>query len=296
LRINNYKNIVNDVINKGIKSLNIKFPNKVFLEALIITGIISIFLLATRNILRNETVFTGDAEIWYGIYHYFSESISNWNLPLWNPYMDGGKAFWPLLGIGRLLDPVNLIFILIIKFFKVSIYHLYHINYIVTLILISLGMYLLLRYINKPAISTETDSNFFNVHFLTNILLFTFFLNYCFASDFCAPSIVNTFSWTPYILLFTLKFLDTKDVKNFLFAAYFLGILISASSYHFAFPVFFILCFISITAIINFKSIKTELPAFIKKHKFYLSLAFIYLILIYLKANVKNGFVGDVTK
>src|SRR5437667_8782290 len=94
------------------------------------TATIIAFAWACRRMLAGQARFVGDPEYWYALYHYFAEGLYNNTLALWNPYMNGGEPFWPTFGMFRLIDPLNVLLILVGRVFGLSIFYLYHIQFL----------------------------------------------------------------------------------------------------------------------------------------------------------------------
>lgn len=203
------------------------------------------FLIGFRNILVKQTlVFCGDAELWYAFFHYFTESIYNNILALWNPYMHGGESFYMNWNLWRLLDPLNVIFVFIGKAFNITIFRLYHIQFIFKILLASLGIYFLYCYIFSPYKRNKLS------YYLITIFVFVLFTA-LFVTCFLSDGHYVTLAWTPYILLFWMRFLDKKNIRDFLFTIYFLGIHVGAAGYNFIYGSFFLFIFTVITFILE---------------------------------------------
>ena len=127
-------------------------------------------------VLTLERSPTWDPLVWYGLYHYFSEAIQNNSLALWNFYMHAGEPFWPTWGLFRNIDPLNLLFIYFGKIFNLSIFHTYHIQFVLKY-LISGTEFFLFNYIFKNfliSISIYLIFNFIISQFYFGLYYMTF--------------------------------------------------------------------------------------------------------------------------
>ena len=248
------------------KNIIKKIKNKKFIFKIIITLIILIiFTYALVLFLNGTKVFIDDEEYWYSYFHYPTDSIYNRSIPLWNPYMNGGEPYWPTLGIWRFIDPINLLILIIGKIFCISIFQLYHISFIIKITVSIFGLYFLLRKLTG--------------FFLVAVFL-TIFFAYIHFSILFTQLYYGMFCWVPYILLFFIKFIEKRNIKDFLFIIYFLGIYIGAGSYPTSYGLFFIILFIILTIILNPKKVFTKLGVFIRNNKIYIIISILFIIII----------------
>ena len=118
---------------------------RIHLLLLVLIGCIAWFA-ANWGILSREYIFTHDSYYWYGIFHYFAESVQNGFIPLWNPYAHSGEMFFTYIGVLLLLDPITLIGIAAGKLFQVKdLFYLYEIITLIRLIVIAAGVQLFLN-------------------------------------------------------------------------------------------------------------------------------------------------------
>ena len=122
---------------------------------------------------------------WYGLYHYFSEAIQN-SLALWNFYMHAGEPFWPTWGLFRNIDPLNLLFIFFGKIFNLSIFHTYHIQFVLKYLISGIGIFFLFNYIFKNFLISISVYLIFNFYYLTILFWDGAYMTFC---------------WFPFIFL-----------------------------------------------------------------------------------------------
>lgn len=189
-------------------------------------------------LLTGEYIFAHDSFYWYGIFHYFADSIYNGVFPLWNPYIHSGEAFFTYMGSMMLLDPVNIAGILIGRLFHINdLFYLYEIITFARLIVIAAGIQLLLNTI-IPDIKKYWYFSFFI------ILLSSFSIN-----SYHQNGAFLFFGYIPFVLLFMIKFSRDPCWLNAILLGYFTGI--SFQSYQFAATGTFILLFIILYLVFN---------------------------------------------
>lgn len=213
------------------------------LNILITTFILTIILNKLWGLFSLKRTFVWDPSVWYGIYFYFANGIYNNFLSLWNPYMNGGEPYWPVFGLFRLIDPLNLFFILIGKLFDIEIFNLYHIQFIIKYLIVCIGVFLVLFQLYK--------------NYLLSLAISCIFLLSCFTVNLW-DGVYMAFCWVPFILLFIIKFIESNyKIINLTFSILFTGIFLGASYYHFIYAAFiayfFIIVYFIPQAIINKK-------------------------------------------
>ena len=62
-----------------------------------------------RGLFFEDMTLKHDDVLWYGMFHYFTESLWAGEFPYWNPYVHGGEPFYYVWNIIRLTDPVTLL-------------------------------------------------------------------------------------------------------------------------------------------------------------------------------------------
>ncbi len=222
------------------KKLNLS--NRVFLLTPVFIGCIA-WVFGNWPLLVKEYIFSHDSYYWYGIFHYFADSINNGFIPLWNPYIHSGEMFLTYIGALMLLDPVNIIGIIAGKlFFIKDIFYLYEIITLLRLIIIAAGVQLLFNTI-VPQIKKYWYFSFFI------ILLSSFSIN-----SYHQNGTFLFFSYLPFILLFFIKFFKNPNWINAIMLGYFSGI--SFQSYHFAATGTFVLLFIILYLLFNKQNLK----------------------------------------
>ncbi len=212
---------------------------RIHLLLLILVGCIA-WVLVNWGILSREYIFSHDSYYWYGLFHYFAESVQNGFIPLWNPYAHSGEIFFTNIGAQLLLDPLTLIGIVAGKIFKVKdLFYLYEIITFLRLILIATGIQLFLNEI-IPKIKKYWYFTFFV------LLLSSFTINaYHQSGSFLI------FSYIPFILLFMVRFFKDPSWLNTTLLGYFSGI--SFQSYLFAAIGTFVLFFLLLYLLFNRK-------------------------------------------
>ena len=74
-----------------------------------------VFGVIYLNLLLAGEMFTHDAIVWYGSYHYFVESLSRGVIPLWDPYTISGTPFYQNIPHVGDLDPIVLLCAIAVK-------------------------------------------------------------------------------------------------------------------------------------------------------------------------------------
>ena len=179
--------------------------------------------------LAGQARFVGDPEYWYALYHYFAEGLYNNTLALWNPYMNGGEPFWPTFGMFRLIDPLNVLLILVGRVFGLSIFYLYHIQFLLKVAVSLVGCYAVFRYFTASLLASL---------FASSILAGYWFRVLAYDAQYMA------FSWVPWILLFLIRFFDQGKARDFLLMTYVMGLYVGAASYHMVYGLVFLLLFV----------------------------------------------------
>lgn len=185
-------------------------------------------VLNGRLLFSKELIATHDSVIWYGVFSYFADCLLNGCLPLWNPYMNCGEPFFLNIYTLHLLDPSTLFLILTGSIFKIDLLTLYHWDLFLRYLIFSCGSYLFFRYVAGNKASA-----------------FIAFLSVVFSSLFTSylrqHAFILTFYLFPWVLLFSLKFLEKRNPGLFFVLAFLFGIVML--SYHSVF-VFFALVFL----------------------------------------------------
>ncbi len=198
--------------------------------------LISLFIAFLHKILiTNERMFSHDTIWFYGIFHYFAESIQNGFFPFWDPYNYCGQTFYNHIFIMDILNPITVILSLINKFFNFSLVSLYHWNTVLKIIFINLGIYLCFREVNKYRISS----------FITFLVFL--FSSFTFAS-FRQAGLINALSWFPWALWFLIRLLKKIDLFNIVCFSFFLGLCFSG--YQVIFGLVYLMLFLC-TVLIN---------------------------------------------
>jgi hypothetical protein len=180
-------------------------------EALILLSIIACVFFFLRDMLFfGRKMLSHDAIWFYGVFHYFAESLYNGFFPLWDPYNYCGQPFYTNIGILHMLNPIAVFIIFIGKIFKFSLLSIYHWHYVIKLIVTGIGVYLCYRQTTKYRISSL-------------FLLFVFFFSSFTFASFRQPGVLYPISWTPWMMFFAIRLLRRWDWFNLIGLALFLG-------------------------------------------------------------------------
>ena len=199
-------------------------------EIFFVAGTSLIFILFLYKVLiQNSRIFDHDTTWYYGIIHYFCNSLSNASFPYWDPYDYSGQPFYYNIGITRIFEIPSLALIFLNKLFDGSFLLLYHWDFVLKIILSAVGVYLAFRQTNKYMISN-----------------FVVFLAFLFSSfSFKAMwqcGILTTFCWTPWIFWFLLRLRKEFNFYNIAGFSLFAGL--SITSYQAGYVLTFLEVFI----------------------------------------------------
>jgi len=199
--------------------------------------IIAVFCLIYYKLLFLERVFTHDSIIWYGIFHYYIDSISNGSFPYWNPYMLTGTIFYPDSSLTGLLDPSILLVAILKKIFSFS--HLAGFVYfrLFRLWIFVIGAFYLFKYISRCNMSAMLAAG---------ILLFSIAPG-CFRQY----GLVDNAFLTPFALYFLLRFLeDFTSPKRYLYFS--ILMLITGISMNIYIPAYYLFNLIAFLVVLVF--------------------------------------------
>lgn len=200
-----------------------------------ITLISALFFLVSQRVLTAECTFSHDAIRWYGVFHFFADSLSNGFFPYWDPYDYCGQPFYYNLGILRIYEPITVVFIMLGKYFDISLLTLYHWEYMTRIWLVGLGVYLCFRQLNKYLVS--------------NLLVFGVFLFSSFTITCLRQNgVLYTFFWTPWAMLFLLRLLKNFNLYNVIGFSFFVGL--AFTSYQGVYTLTYLFIF-AVTLLIN---------------------------------------------
>ncbi|MBN1354258.1 MAG: YfhO family protein [Candidatus Omnitrophica bacterium] len=199
-------------------------------EILFITAIILFFVISFHSLLfTGQRTFSHDTLWFYGLFHYFSESLQNGFFPYWNPYDYSGQPFYNDISIMDILNPVTITLIFIGKLLGLSLLLLFHWNLIIRIIIINIGVYLAFRQINRHRSST--------------LIIFAVFLGSSFTfASLRQSGLVYSLSWLPWSLWFFFRLLRKTSVFNVVGFSLFTGF--ALTGYQGIFVVVFLLFFI----------------------------------------------------
>lgn len=202
-----------------------------------------VWVNAHWGLLSKRYIFAHDSFYWYGIFHYFAESLYNGFYPLWNPYLHAGEAFFENFSQLSLIDPINIAGIFLGKLFGIrDLFYLYEIIVLAKIIALAAGTQLFFNEI-VPPIKKYSYLIFF-------VLLLSSFSINCYHQN----GAFLVFGYSPFILLFFIYFSRRPSWLNALLLAYFFGV--SFQSVVFAYVVTFMALFIVFFLLFNKRFIR----------------------------------------
>lgn len=240
-------------------------------EVLLLLCIFLILVISQGDVwlTRKLTVSHDTFRTGYGIFAYFFDCLHKGLLPLWNPYSNCGEPFFVVnLAFLHLWDPSALILLLIGRFIKVDIFFLYELHFLLLFLIFISGCYLLFRYIARYKLSafiafiTITFSSI-SVSYLRQLGL-----------------ILHIYT-LPWILLFTLKFIDQNEKRYLLGLSLFLAL--TLQSYGLMYTVIFLAIFFFSLLLFNSEEFIKLLFKRIRENYKTILLAIIFLFLLTLK-------------
>ncbi len=189
--------------------------------------VVAAFLIGSRAVLLGRAHFIEDPEYWYAVYHFFARGFYNGAIQLWDPFMNGGEPLWPAFGLFRLFDPLNQAFLLVGRALGISLFFLYHFQFIVKYMISMAGLYLLLRRLTKSPAACLLATTLVSISIFWGL----------------TDARYMVFCWIPFILYFFTKALEDGRLSDLGWAAYFTGLYVGAANYHVAEGTFYLLCF-----------------------------------------------------
>lgn len=158
------------------------------------------FILLYWRLLTGLDIYTHDSIVWYGSFHYFIESLSNWSFPFWDPYTLTGTPFYPTIHTHGMLDPVSFLALLMVKILKTSILTSFNYFYLFRLIVFIAGAYFLFKVISRSYLAALLS---------TGVLLFAIT-----PSIFRQMGILQNVFLAPFSMYFLIKTLEHADTKT----------------------------------------------------------------------------------
>lgn len=247
---------------------------------LLIIGVMAVFAALYYPLwLTNEEILSHDAILWFGSYAYTADSLLNGHLPLWDPYGQAGNSFYQNLSLLGLLEPISLFYILLVKIFSISILKSYIYLSITRVIFMSVGAY----FAYKQITGFKNSAKVAGAAFFMAI----------FSSSLHQNGFVNLFMMMPWILYFTLKYLDKigeRGASRYLYGAV-TALGISFNIYVPVYTIFFLSVFFLIsflTGAVRIPGLKTLLQKSVVKE---LSVAFAIILLF--SAGPASSYIKD---
>ena len=186
-----------------------------------------------RGLFSETMAFKHDSILWYGMFHYFAESLWAGEWPYWNPYIHGGEPFFYAWNIIRLTDPVTLTAVLAGSLFSPDLYQLYNVTFVARIAVTGIGCYLVLRQLLARSASLASAS----------LLVFWGPLG---GQSLAYIGSLDAFSWFPWSLWCLLRALRAARMPDeghrvgfwVMAASWFLAISVGGSIYHWVYGVF----------------------------------------------------------
>lgn len=202
------------------------------------------WLIGNWPFLTNEYMFSHDSYYWYGIFHYFVESLWAGFWPTWNPYSHAGELFFTNLGMWNLIDPITMASIGVGKILKANnLFYLYEMIMFVKIFIRAAGVQLLINEL-IPEMKKYWSFTFF-------ILVLSGFA----VTSYHQNGSMFVFSYVPFIMLFFIRFLKKQSWFNTICLGYITGTCFH--SMHFFYVASFLMLFMPLFLLFNREYIKT---------------------------------------
>ncbi|MDD4203063.1 MAG: YfhO family protein [Candidatus Omnitrophica bacterium] len=181
-------------------------------EFFIIVFIVAVFIFCFKDLLLNFSRMLSHDSIWfYGIFQYFAQNIQHGIFPFWDPYDYCGQPFYPDLSLIYVLNPIVLLLIFLSKIFSIELFKLYHWMFFLKLLFFNFGLYLLVKDSTK-----YKETPFF-------VLVISLFCSITFSS-LRQIGILHSVMFCPWAILFFMRYITDKNIKNSIFFAFFTGL------------------------------------------------------------------------
>lgn len=161
---------------------------------LLLVSFAGVFVALYHDLIFGQKTFIHDSIVFYGIFQYFCDSLSNGSFPYWDPYMTAGTYFYPNIPVQGLLDPLVLVAFFFVKVFSISPLTGYMILMLLRLAVTVGGAFLLFRHISKSTVSALISSG---------VLLLALPHSY-----FPQFGVVAHLFYTPLVLYLLIRFLE----------------------------------------------------------------------------------------
>jgi len=191
-----------------------------------------IFIFFLIYFFSSPRTVSHDAIWCYGLIDYFFTFLSKGVFPYWDIYNYSGQPFFYNIGITRIYEPQTILLVLANKFVGLSFLTLYHVDFILKLIITAFGVYMCYGQINRYSFS--------------NVLTYIVFLTSSFTFlSMWQPGFLTGFMWTPYIVYFFFRLNRENNLLNVIGFSLFLGISMASyqAGYVLTFMFFMILLF-----------------------------------------------------
>jgi hypothetical protein len=200
------------------------------MEVLFLVALPVCYLILLSPLLFTRTrMFAHDTIWYYGVMRYFYNAMLNGFFPYWNPYDYAGQPFYYNLGIARLFELPSLLVVLANMHGKGSLLSMYHWDFIIRIIISSLGVYFCVRETTRYTIS--------------GIIVFAAFLFSSYGlSSMRQCGLMTSFMWAPWALMFLVRLCRKFNIYNIIGFSLFTGW--SITSYQAGYTLTFLQVFI----------------------------------------------------
>ena len=195
-----------------------------------ITAISALFVFLLSPVLIKNTRMVSHDTLWfYGVFHFFADSLMNGIFPFWDPYNYCGQPFYPNLSIMHLLNPMAVGMIFLGGKLKASIFSIFQWNIACGILFSALGVYMLARKINKSV-------------FAATAVFFIFLFSSYGQIVLRQAGFLYAFLWLPWAMFFLVKFIEKGRVRDAVGLGFFMGM--AMNGYQGLYAVIFVTVFI----------------------------------------------------
>ncbi|MEI8175839.1 MAG: hypothetical protein WCG78_03120 [Candidatus Omnitrophota bacterium] len=186
-------------------------------EVAFVLLVAALFIVVMRDLLIfGRLIFTHDTIAYFGLMHYFYNSLMSGVFPYWDIYNYCGQPFYYNLGIARVFEVPTLVLAGVARCGDWSLLSLYHWDYCLKILLYVSGVYMALRQLSTFTLSVWVG-------------FFAFVFSSFTLASLRQPGLITTFAWTPWAVWFLLRLRREFSLFNMVGFSLFTGLL--ATSY-----------------------------------------------------------------
>lgn len=174
---------------------------------------VGVLLWVMRGLLfGGEQMLSHDNALWgYPIFGYFADGVLHGHLPLWNPFSHGGEPLMAAYLQLRLLDPINILTILVAGCFTAKLSIIFCWCWLAKCLIASTGVQFLMR---QWAKNPFTRAALAPIAVLSSLTL----------NSFHQDGFLNQFYCAPFMLFFIFRLLEGRhEWPNWMGACFFFG-------------------------------------------------------------------------